>query len=296
MIWFIFDLGIALATFVASAAAFFRVRNRALGSAVAFPCHFPAGRRGRGNVVPARCAVNLAQAIDCTGDYRQNRADFRGRNEICPCWQGNLPGCGVRTCRGRHAAASEMPSASRSGATRLVNTPTLRMLRTRPAWRTRRKNLRKAAPRCAGLSRPPGWPGTIWRPALARSRPAGCTPASHLARREPPPRDIAVELDPLVGGQAIPELGAVNVDEVVGDQPAIAFERPGPVDVGRRVPLIDLGLLVEPPHVGVLAIVIMPEIRGVPGRSGVRVPSGASVAEVMHDTRGLGKTIGDRYG
>jgi hypothetical protein len=57
----------------------------------------------------------------------------------------------------------------------------------------------------------------------------------------------------------------VNVDEVVGDQPAIAFERPGPVDVGRRVPLIDLGLLVEPPHVGMLAIVTMSKIGCVAG-------------------------------
>ena len=83
--------------------------------------------------------------------------------------------------------------------------------------------------------------------------------------REPPPGDIAIELDPLVGGQPLPEPGAVDVDEVVGDQPAIAFERPGPVDVGRRVPLIDLGLLVEPPHIGVLAIVIMPEVGRVLG-------------------------------
>ena len=57
----------------------------------------------------------------------------------------------------------------------------------------------------------------------------------------------------------------MDIDEVVGDQAAIAFERPGPVDVGRRIPLIDLGLLVEPPHVGVLAIVVMSEIGRVPG-------------------------------
>src|SRR3984893_2360297 len=70
MIWFIFDLGIGLARFVASAAAFFRARNRPLGSAVAFPFQFPAVRRGRGNVVPARCAVDLTQAVDYTRNYR----------------------------------------------------------------------------------------------------------------------------------------------------------------------------------------------------------------------------------
>src|SRR6266446_6469976 len=71
MIWFIFDLGIGLATFVASAAAFFRARNRPLGSVVAFPCQFPAGPCGRGNVVPARRAVDLTPAVDCTRNYRQ---------------------------------------------------------------------------------------------------------------------------------------------------------------------------------------------------------------------------------
>ena len=84
MMRFIFDLGIRLATFVASAAAFFRARNRPLGSAVAFPCQFPAGPRGRGNVVPARCAVDLTQVIDCTGDDRPNRADFEAGKKILP--------------------------------------------------------------------------------------------------------------------------------------------------------------------------------------------------------------------
>jgi len=57
MIWFIFHLGTGLATFVAAAAAFFgkpaaglRARNRVGSSVVAFPCRFPAGPRGRGNV------------------------------------------------------------------------------------------------------------------------------------------------------------------------------------------------------------------------------------------------------
>src|SRR6266436_5719616 len=84
MIWFIFNLGIGLATFVASAAAFFRARNRPLGSAVAFPCQFPAGPCGRGNVVPARRAVNLTQVIDYTGGYQPDRADFEAGIKILP--------------------------------------------------------------------------------------------------------------------------------------------------------------------------------------------------------------------
>src|SRR5882724_10215078 len=139
MIWFIFDLGIRLATFVASAAAFFRARNRPLGSAVAFPCQFPAEPRGRENVFPASRASDLAQAIDYTRIYGQNRAHFGAEIKILPDLREREP-----APRARHAAASEMPSASRSGATRLVNTPTLRMLRTSPAWRSRRKNLRNA--------------------------------------------------------------------------------------------------------------------------------------------------------
>jgi hypothetical protein len=59
--------------------------------------------------------------------------------------------------------------------------------------------------------------------------------------REVPPDDMAVEPDPLVGGQSVPEFRAVNVDEIVGDQAAVAFEWPSPVDVRRRVPLVDLG-------------------------------------------------------
>src|SRR5262249_20673652 len=53
--------------------------------------------------------------------------------------------------------------------------------------------------------------------------------------------------------------------EIIGDEAAIAVERLLPIDVGRSVPLIDLGLLVEPPHIAMLAIVIVAEIRGVVG-------------------------------
>ena len=57
----------------------------------------------------------------------------------------------------------------------------------------------------------------------------------------------------------------MDVYEIVRDQAAVAFERAAPVDVGRRVPLIDLGLFVEAPHIGVLAIVAMPEIGDIAG-------------------------------
>src|ERR1700730_9748526 len=91
MIALIFDLGIRLATFVALAAAFFRkpgarlrARNRPWGPVVAIPRQFPAGPRGRGNVLPAHRTRDLAQAIDCARDYRQNRADFGAQIKIIP--------------------------------------------------------------------------------------------------------------------------------------------------------------------------------------------------------------------
>jgi len=83
MIWFIFDLGVGLATFVVLAVAFFgppgaglRARNRPLGSTVALPCCFPDGLRGREMSLPDRCVGDSAQAVDYTRNYRQNRTDF----------------------------------------------------------------------------------------------------------------------------------------------------------------------------------------------------------------------------
>src|SRR3984893_17664781 len=87
MIWFIFDLGIMLGAFVASAAAFFRkprARNRVWGSVVAIPCQFPAGPRGRGNVFPASRASDLAHVIDYTRIYGQNWVDFGAEPKILP--------------------------------------------------------------------------------------------------------------------------------------------------------------------------------------------------------------------
>src|ERR1700730_9398341 len=87
MIRFIFDLGIELATFVASAVAFFRkpgaglrARNRPWGWSLQFPAGFP----GRRNVLPDRRAADLAQVVDLTRDYRQSRADFGAEMKILP--------------------------------------------------------------------------------------------------------------------------------------------------------------------------------------------------------------------
>ena len=57
--------------------------------------------------------------------------------------------------------------------------------------------------------------------------------------------------------------GASAVIYGAHDAPAIAFEGNGPVDVGRRVPLIDLGLLVEPAQVRLVAGVVVTEMRRV---------------------------------
>src|ERR1700730_5167680 len=90
MIWFLFDLGIRLAAFVALAAFFWkpgaglRARNRPWARSWRFPCQFPAGRRGRGNVFPARGAGDLAQAVDYTRNYRQDSIDFGAQIKILP--------------------------------------------------------------------------------------------------------------------------------------------------------------------------------------------------------------------
>ena len=81
--------------------------------------------------------------------------------------------------------------------------------------------------------------------------------------RQPPARDAAVQLDAVGFRHGVPEARAVDVDEIVGDQPAVALERHRPVDVGGGVPLVDLGLLVEPAQVGLLAGVVVEKVRGV---------------------------------
>ena len=91
MIWFIFDLGIGLATFVVWVVAFFgepeaglRARSRPWSSSETPPCSFPAGPRGRGNVVPARSTIDLAQAIDYARNYGKNRGNFGAGIKILP--------------------------------------------------------------------------------------------------------------------------------------------------------------------------------------------------------------------
>jgi hypothetical protein len=84
MIQFILGLGIRMSAFFASAGALFSARNRPCGSVVAAPCCLPQGPCGRGNVLPARSAGDLAQTIDCAGDYRKVRALCGAEIKILP--------------------------------------------------------------------------------------------------------------------------------------------------------------------------------------------------------------------
>jgi hypothetical protein len=90
----------------------------------------------------------------------------------------------------------------------------------------------------------------------------GAVLAGHQ-HRQSPARHGMVDLDPLRWGEPVPEAGAVDVDEVVGNEPAVALERSLPFDVAGGVPLVELRLLVEPAHVGVLAVVEVAEKRDV---------------------------------
>src|ERR1700716_3609805 len=80
---------------------------------------------------------------------------------------------------------------------------------------------------------------------------------------EAPAGDAAVELDAVGIRETLPEACAVDVDEIVRDQPAIALKRHRPVDVAGGVPLIGLGLLVEPAQVRLVAAVVVAEMCGV---------------------------------
>jgi hypothetical protein len=87
-----------------------------------------------------------------------------------------------------------------------------------------------------------------------------------LARNQggqPPARDAAVQLDAVGLRHGVPEPRAVDVYKVVRNQPAVALERYRPVDVGGGVPLVDLGLLVEPAQVGLFTGVVVEKVRGV---------------------------------
>src|ERR1700731_459008 len=109
MIWCSINLGIGMATFVAWAVAFLnkpgagvRTRDQPPDSVIVTPCCFPAGPHGRGNVVPAPRAGDLAQGIDHIRDYRQNRADFGAAIKILPDLREEEP-----PPRSKHAEAED---------------------------------------------------------------------------------------------------------------------------------------------------------------------------------------------
>src|SRR5262249_3314852 len=167
MIAFMFDLCIRLAAFVALAVAFFRkpaaglrVRNRPCGSVVAPPCCLPEGPRGREDVVPARRAGDLPQAIDCNRNYRQNQADFDAETKILPDLRERDP-----PPRSEHAEAV-MPRRARRRA---------------PRNRERRA--------CCGPARDGGRAGrTSWSRSGVRAQPrASVAEVMHIA--EPSPND-----------------------------------------------------------------------------------------------------------
>src|SRR4051812_27910539 len=81
--------------------------------------------------------------------------------------------------------------------------------------------------------------------------------------RQPPARDAAVELDAVGLRHRGPEAGAVDVDQVVGDQATVAVQRHRPIDVAGGVPLVVLGLLVQPAQIGLVARIVVTEMRSV---------------------------------
>ena len=79
---------------------------------------------------------------------------------------------------------------------------------------------------------------------------------------EAPGRDAAVEGDLVRLRQRVPQRAAVDVDELVGDDAAVRGGGRVPRDVRRRVPLIALGLLVEPAQVRGVDGIVEVEGRG----------------------------------
>src|SRR5262249_2666196 len=65
---------------------------------------------------------------------------------------------------------------------------------------------------------------------------------------QPPRRDLPVELDALALAEPRPDRAPVDVDELVGEDAAVVGARRVPRDVPGGVPLVALGLLVEPAH------------------------------------------------
>ncbi len=165
MIWFIFDLGIGLATFVAWVVAFFRepeaglrAHSRPWSSSETPPCSFPAGPRGRGNVFPARGADDFAQAIDYTRDYGQNPADFGAGIKILPDLRERgppppseyaEPEDAVDRVEGRRALTVEAPPA-RPRRGRIRRASAGRRGSGRRLWPTRRRGLLAPGRRAGG--------------------------------------------------------------------------------------------------------------------------------------------------
>jgi len=87
---------------------------------------------------------------------------------------------------------------------------------------------------------------------------------AHAPRGEAP-----VELRPVALAEAIPVGGAVDVDELVGQHALVEIDGTRPVDVARDVPLIPLGVLVEPAELWMLHGVFVLEERLELGGDGV---------------------------
>jgi hypothetical protein len=66
---------------------------------------------------------------------------------------------------------------------------------------------------------------------------------------ESPGGDAAVQLHPVLLGEALPQRAPVDVHQLVGEDAALGRLGGGPGDVAGGVPLIALGLLVEAAHV-----------------------------------------------
>ena len=66
---------------------------------------------------------------------------------------------------------------------------------------------------------------------------------------DPPRGEVAVEFEAALVVQSVPILRAVDVDQPVGQNPAVRVAAGLPVDVGRGVPLVALGLFVQAAHV-----------------------------------------------
>ena len=125
-----------------------------------------------------------------------------------------------------------------------------------------------AAPRCAAPRRRPASPGTAWRPAPAtfstswlHTSMAPCSPCTRVESRQRVTRRLSStrSASDMASQKRVPWMSTRSS--------AISPPSPSsgscPVDIGGGVPLVDLGLLVEPAQVGLLAVVVVEKVRGV---------------------------------